>query len=223
MWQIEERGHFTHNCMLFPSGMGIRCMTSRRFVLASASPARRGLLQTVGIDPEIQVSHFDESQIQTEHPVDLVQKLAIAKADTVARTQPQPALILGCDSVLAFAGQIHGKPRSRADAIARWQEMRGRTGDLYTGHALIDLYQNRTLIRCQITSVQFASISDRQIEAYIDTGEPMQCAGCFAIDGKGGLFVEQIKGCHSNVIGLSLPLLRQMLSDLSYDVTDFWH
>jgi septum formation protein len=198
-------------------------MTPWTFVLASASPARRALLQTIGIEPEIHPSYFDESQIQTDHPVDLVQKLAIAKADAVARARQQPALVLGCDSVLAFAGEIHGKPRNRAEAIARWQSMRGHTGDLYTGHALIDLYQNRSLIRCQITTVQFAAISDQQIEAYIDTGEPMQCAGCFAIDGKGGLFVEQIKGCHSNVIGLSLPLLRQMLSDLNYDVTDFWH
>lgn len=191
------------------------------FVLASASPARRRLLQNAGIAPVVCPSDFDESQIQLSEPESLVQTLAQRKAETVA-TQFESALILGCDSVLLVNGEIHGKPANSQEAIARWQKMRGTQGALYTGHALIDSCQARTLVRCQVTRVYFAHVSDRQIEAYVATGEPLKCAGCFALEGRGGLFVDKIEGCHTNVIGLSLPLLREMLDQLGYDVTQFW-
>ena len=191
------------------------------FVLASASPARRRLLQSAGIEPLVCPSDFDEAQIQLSDPDSLVQTLAQRKAETVA-PKFESGLILGCDSVLLVNGEIHGKPNSPTEAIARWQKMRGNEGDLYTGHALIDLSVRRTLVRCQVTRVYFAQVSDRAIEAYVATGEPMKCAGCFALEGRGGLFVEKLVGCHTNVIGLSLPLLRQMLAQLGYDVTDFW-
>ena len=192
------------------------------FVLASASPARRRLLQTAGIEPIVRVSDFDESQIKLSDPKQLVNTLAQCKAEVVA-AEFESALIMGCDSVLFVNGEIYGKPVDVTEAIARWQKMRGQIGELYTGHALIDLSQNRTLVRCQVTRVYFAQISDRATAAYVATGEPLKCAGGFALEGRGGLFVEKLEGCHSNVIGLSLPLLRQMLADLGYDVIDFWH
>jgi septum formation protein len=192
-----------------------------QFVLASASPARRRLLQNAGIQPLVSQSNFDESQVQLTNPADLVQTLALRKAETVTPYFTE-ALIMGCDSVLAIDGEIHGKPANAAAAIARWQQMRGRIGDLYTGHALIDLTQNKSLVRCRVTRVYFANVSDRQIEAYVATGEPLNCAGCFALEGKGSAFVEKLEGCHTNVIGLSLPLLRHMLADLGYDITNFW-
>ncbi|MBE9051921.1 septum formation inhibitor Maf [Nostocales cyanobacterium LEGE 11386] len=196
-------------------------MNIPQFVLASASPARRRLLQTVGIEPIVRPSDFDESQIQLSDPAQLVQTLAQCKAETVV-PQFESALIMGCDSVLAVNHEIYGKPADAAEAIARWQLMRGNFGDLYTGHVLIDLEKNRTLVKCQVTRVYFAQMSDRTIQAYVATGEPLKCAGAFALEGFGSLFVEKIVGCHSNVIGLSLPLLRQMLEELGYDVTDFW-
>lgn len=191
------------------------------FILASASPARRRLLQSAGIEPIVCPSDFDESQIQLGDPEALVQTLAQRKAQTVA-LQFESALVMGCDSVLLVNGEIYGKPANSDEAIARWQKMSGQVGDLYTGHALIDLSQQRTLVRCQVTRVYFAQMSDRAIKAYVATLEPMNCAGCFALEGRGGLFVEKLEGCHTNVIGLSLPLLRQMLDQLGYDVTDFW-
>jgi len=191
------------------------------FVLASASPARHRLLQTVGIKPVVYPSDFDESQIQINEPAQLVQTLAQRKAETVA-PQFESALIMGCDSVLALNGEIYGKPADASEAIARWQLMQGNFGDLYTGHVLIDLDKNHTLVKCQVTRVYFAKMSDRTIQAYVATGEPLNCAGAFALEGFGSLFVEKIAGCHSNVIGLSLPLLPQMLAELGYDVTDFW-
>ena len=191
------------------------------FVLASASPARRKLLQMVGINPLVCQSNFDESQITVTDCEALVTTLAQCKAETV-KDSFNNALILGCDSVLTIGGKIYGKPESAEVAIARWQQMRGNTGLLYTGHALLDLRQQRQILRCGITKVYFANISDRQIRDYVATGEPLKCAGSFALEGKGGLFIEKIEGCHSNVIGLSLPLLSQMLEKLDYNVCDFW-
>ncbi|MEI2578684.1 Maf family protein [Scytonema sp. PRP1] len=197
-------------------------MGSPSFVLASASVARRRLLQTAGIQPFVCASDFDESQVQINEPAQLVKTLAQRKAETVA-PQFQSALIMGCDSVLAINGEIHGKPADAEQARQRWQKMQGRFGDLYTGHALIDNTQKKTIVKEQVTRVYFAQLSDRTIETYVATGEPLKCAGAFALEGRGSLFVEKIEGCHSNVIGLSLPLLRQMLAELGYNVTDFWH
>ncbi|MGP0128545.1 MAG: Maf family protein [cyanobacterium endosymbiont of Rhopalodia musculus] len=196
-------------------------LTPPHFVLASASPARRKLLQTVGIDPIIRHSQFDESQIRCKDPIKLVQILAHYKAKTVA-PYFQDCLILGCDSLLVVRGEIYGKPNSSEEAIVRWQKIRGNQGTLYTGHTIIDQKQQKTLIRCGITQVYFANLNDVSIEAYVNTGEPLKCAGCFALDGKGGLFIDRIEGCHSNVIGLSLPLLRQMLEELGYQFIQFW-
>ena len=196
-------------------------MNAPRFVLASASPARRQLLQSVGISPVIQPSDYDESQAQQSDAKELVEFLALRKAETVIRKLQEPALVLGCDSVLELDGQIYGKPKGTADAISRWQKMRGGIGYLYTGHALFSFAQ-QVQVCYQMTEVHFAQISDRQIEAYVSTQEPLHCAGSFALDGYGGLLIDQIIGCHSNVIGLSLPLLRRMLANFNYDVTDFW-
>ena len=131
------------------------------------------------------------------------------------------ALVLGCDSVLAVEGTIYGKPESAGEAIARWKEMRGGTGELHTGYALI-APGKLALVRSKMTRVFFANLSDREIEAYIATGEPMHCAGAFATDGKGSSFVDRIEGCHTNVVGLSMPTLRQMMAELGYCIVDFW-
>ncbi|WP_448562021.1 Maf family protein [Trichothermofontia sp.] len=205
-------------------------MAIPQIVLASASPARRRLLQAIGIEPIVRPSDFDESQVAIAAPQALVETLARCKATIVAdhirHEYPlldlPPWLVVGCDSVLSLKGEIYGKPEDEATAIARWQQMRGQVGKLYTGHALIDMQQDLTLVRCQVTQVFFANPTDAQIRAYVATGEPLQCAGCFALEGKGGVWVEKLEGCHTNVIGLSLPLLRQMLQDLGYDVSDFW-
>ncbi len=209
-------------------------------ILASASPARRQLLKSAGIEPIVCPSDLDESQVQLTDPKALVETLARLKGERIA-TQirggelPNPAandaandssceslLVLACDSVLELRGEILGKPSSPQDAIDRWRQMSGHFGDLYTGHTLIDIARNRMLVKCQVTRVYFAQVSNEQIKRYVETREPLQCAGCFAIDGKGGLFVEKIEGCHTNVIGLSLPLLRQMLSEFGYEPTEFW-
>ncbi|WOD39443.1 nucleoside triphosphate pyrophosphatase [Nodosilinea sp. E11] len=191
-----------------------------QFVLASASKARRVLLVGAGIHPFVYPSNFDEDQVKVTDPPTYVATLARCKAELVAPQFPS-ALVMGCDSVMAFNGRIYGKPDDKEDAIARWQKMRGQMGEIHTGHALI-APDGRTLVHSAVTRVYFANIDDATIAAYVNTGEPLACAGAFSSDGKGALMIEKIEGCHSNVIGLSLPLLRTMLEELGYRATDFW-
>ena len=189
-------------------------------LLASASPARRRLLEQAAIPHRVQVSGVDEDAIHDPDPTLLVQRLARAKAQAVgqglaASASGEAALtaVLGCDSVLAFEGEVFGKPVDAAEAIARWQRMAGHWGELHTGHCLLAGGVER--LATVTTRVQFAALSHAEIEAYVATGEPLQCAGGFALEGRGGALVERIEGCFSNVIGLSLPLLRRWLADQS--------
>lgn len=193
-----------------------------KLILASQSLARRQLLTSAGLPFTVEPSYFDESSVQEQDPIALVTRLALEKAKTVAAHHPEPALILGADSILYLQGEIHGKPQDPQAAWQRWQQMRGQVGELYTGHALVDTAQQRSLSHYGLTRIFFAKPSDQEIQAYIASGEPLGCAGCFAIDGLGGMFVERIEGCHGNVIGLSLPLLRHMVAELGYTLTEFW-
>jgi septum formation protein len=154
--------------------------------------------------------------------------LARLKAHAVAERlrhrghEREGVLVLGCDSVLAFDGQILGKPDSPAQAVKRWRAMRGRSGVLHTGHCLIDLESGESAERVGSTTVHFAELTDKEIDAYVGSGEPLWVAGAFTIDGLGGPFIEGIEGDHTNVVGLSLPLLRHLLGDLGWSVTDLW-
>jgi septum formation protein len=197
---------------------------SYRLVLASASPARRTLLKAAGIDADVLVSGVDETAVEAEDAYTLSLALARMKARTVAaRMQADPGvLILGCDSVLAFDGEILGKPADAGEAIKRWQAMRGRSGVLHTGHYLTDLVGGQQAEEVGTTVVHFADITDAEIEAYVATDEPLHVAGSFTIDGRGGAFVERIEGDPGNVIGLSLPLLRRLLGELGVSITELW-
>ena len=196
-------------------------------LLASASPARRCLLEQAQIDHQVMVSGVDEDQIQHPDPAQLVQLLAEAKASAVklnleqrADLDPSIKAVLGCDSVLVFEGEVFGKPRDEAEAIARWQRMRGNWAELHTGHCLFPTSfafsregaAAEMQSRCVTTRVLFANLTDAEVKDYVASGEPLQCAGGFALEGRGGCCVEQLDGCFSNVIGLSLPLLRRWLA-----------
>ena len=197
---------------------------SYRLVLASASPARRALLKAAGIDADALVSGVDESIVEAEDAYTLSLALARMKARTVAaRMQSDPGvLVLGCDSVLAFDGEILGKPADADEAVKRWQAMRGRSGVLHTGHHLTDLLSGRQAEDVGTTVVHFADVSDEEIDAYVATEEPLHVAGSFTIDGLGGAFVERIEGDPGNVIGLSLPLLRRLLLELDVSIIELW-
>lgn len=200
-------------------------------VLASASPARLATLRSAGVEPRVVVSDVDEDAVVARHGVcdaeDVALVLARAKAEDVA-SRPHlggDALVLGCDSVLELDGAVHGKPTSAEDAVARWRQMRGSSGVLHTGHWVVDVRDDGTggtLGAVSSTVVRFADLSDDEIEAYVATGEPLRVAGAFTIDGLGGAYVRGIEGDHHGVVGLSLPLLRDLLGDLGVPWHTLW-
>ena len=166
------------------------------------------------------VSGFDEESVVEPDPAVLVAVLARAKAESVAATLAGAAadsIVIGCDSVLAFGGEIHGKPSDADEATARWRLLRGRSGVLHTGHHVIHGAESRTAVAS--TTVHFADLSDEEIDAYVATGEPLEVAGAFTIDGLGGAYITGISGDHHAVVGISLPLLRTMLAELGVP----WH
>jgi len=193
-------------------------------VLASASPARLQTLRNAGVEPLVIVSGVDESQLDGLPPAELALQLAELKCATVAARDdlPSGALVLGCDSVLELDGQAFGKPGDPDEAVRRWRAMRGRTGFLHTGHCLRDTATGREATGTGSTVVHFAEVTDQEIAAYVESGEPLQVAGAFTIDGLGGAFVTRIEGDHHNVVGLSLPVLRVLLAELGHVWTDLW-
>ncbi|MEV7683868.1 nucleoside triphosphate pyrophosphatase [Streptomyces sp. NPDC088341] len=195
----------------------------RRLVLASASPARLGLLRQAGLAPEVVVSGVDEDALSAPTPAELALVLAEAKASTVAALpEAAGALVIGCDSVLDLDGEALGKPVDAEEATFRWKSMRGRAGVLRTGHCVIDTATGRRASATASTTVRFGSPSDAEIAAYVASGEPLRVAGAFTLDGRSAPFVESIEGSHGNVIGLSLPLLRGLLAELGTGITDLW-
>jgi septum formation protein len=193
-----------------------------RFILASQSPARLQTLRNAGVRPEVIVSGVDEDGVTAESPAELARTLAVLKARAVVAMLDDHATVLGCDSVLEFDGVAHGKPGTAAAARERWRAIRGRTGVLHTGHCLFDTRTRTELREVASTVVHFADLSDAEIDAYAATGEPLDLAGAFSVDGLGGPFVERIEGDHHNVVGLSLPLLRHMLAEVGIDWPQLW-
>jgi septum formation protein len=203
-----------------------------RLLLASASAARLRLLRSAGIEPLIKPSDVDEGAVVravsaeqgTLSPADEALVLARAKAEAVAAAV-SGLVVLGCDSVLELDGVAHGKPAGPEEAAHRWRRMRGRHGVLHTGHWVIDRRAPDSPNRGGVAStiVHFAAITDAEIDAYVATGEPLAVAGAFTIEGLGGAFIDRIDGDPANVIGLSLPLLRRLLAELSVSWPDLWN
>ncbi|MFF4234163.1 Maf family protein [Streptomyces sp. NPDC001820] len=194
-----------------------------RIVLGSASPARLNLLRQAGLAPEVIVSGVDEDALSAATPAELALALAEAKAAAVAaRPEAAGALVIGCDSVLELDGQALGKPADAEDAAARWKAMRGRSGALLTGHCVTDTATGRSVSATASTTVRFGDPTDDEIAAYVASGEPLHVAGAFTLDGRSAPFIDSIEGDHGNVIGLSLPLLRRLLAELGYSITDLW-
>lgn len=206
----------------------------KTLLLASASPARKATLLAAHIPPRIAVADVDEDGLLTtakaRGPIsaaEQVQLLAEAKAKKIAAELDRldgepPTVIVGCDSMLEMGGQVVGKPHTPEVARQRLRAMRGNAGDLHTGHCVIDVATGRVAVGTSTATVHIAHLTDAEIEAYVATGEPLVVAGSFTIDGYGGPFIERIEGDHHGVVGISLPLLRELLAELGHAITDFW-
>lgn len=198
------------------------------FVLASASPARLAVLRAAGVDPEVAVSGVDEdaliSGLGATGPADLVATLAAAKARAVTAGWSD-AVVVGCDSMLHINGELVGKPHTQAAARQRWAVMAGRSGQLLTGHCVLRVHDGAVTAEAtgtQTTLVHFADPPAAELEAYLATGEPLEVAGAFTLDGLGGWFVEGIEGDPSSVVGIGLPLVRRLLAEVGVGVSTLW-
>lgn len=197
---------------------------THRLILASASPARLQSLRSAGLDPEVIISGVDEDAITEERPDLLARVLAEAKGAAVLESVTGDVVLIACDSVLEFEGRAHGKPGSPEQAVEQWRRIRGGQGVLHTGHFVVVRQSGREMTQSRIAStvVRFADLTDEEIHAYVATGEPLVVAGGFTIDGFGGAFITGVEGDPHNVIGISLPLLRQMLLDLGVAWQSLW-
>ena len=214
-----------------------------RLILASQSPARTKLLAEAGIQHSVLVSDVDEDAVQARYgvtdPHDTALLLARAKAEAVASLpEAEGALVIGCDSVFEFDGEAHGKPYTAAVARERMLRMSGNSGVLHTGHWLVDCRataadepsddgvtapgSGATLGAVTSAEVHFTEIEPEEIDAYIATGEPLQCAGSFTIDGLGGAFIRKVDGDPHAVVGLSVSTLRSLLAHANVRITELW-
>lgn len=208
-------------------------------VLGSASPARLRVLRDAGLDPTVLVSDVDEDALLADlagaPPDDVVVRLAQAKADAVieminanpGRVGPSgtDTVLFTCDSMLLTDGTLTGKPHTAAAAAAQWRRVRGRSAHLLTGQCVTLVRDGAVVAAAHDTSstvISFADIDDATIDAYVATGEPLQVAGAFTLDGLGGWFVDSIDGDPSSVIGIGLPTVRRLLHRVGVDVTTLW-
>jgi len=189
-----------------------------QLVLASASPRRRDLLAGLQLDFEVRSAEIDESALTDELPEDHVSRLARAKAQAVARPGE---LVLAADTVVVLEGRILGKPADPADAQQMLSSLAGREHDVYTGVALFEPDRDTLVSATDRSEVRIAALDEDEISWYVSTGEPLDKAGSYAIQGLGALFVERVVGNYTNVVGLPLPLTRSLFRQLSYDILDF--
>ncbi|HEY1829202.1 MAG TPA: Maf family protein [Acidimicrobiales bacterium] len=189
-------------------------------VLASASKARLRVLRDAGLDPRVVVSGADES-VENLSTAEAVAAIAERKASAVA-PQCHGTLVLGCDSLLELDGESLGKPESEAEIVNVWRRISDRQARLFTGHYLIDTRFGDRVSEVASTLIRFGSPTDQEIKTYATSGEALELAGAFSVDGRSGPFVEGIDGSPSNVLGLSLPHLRRMLARLGLQITDLW-
>lgn len=205
-----------------------------RLVLASASPARLSVLHAAGVKPVVRVSGVDEDAIAASlapgtPPAEIVTALAHAKALEVLPALHgeglRDAVVIGCDSMLLIDGELQGKPGTAEVARERWQTMAGRSAELLTGHSVLRVSDNELVGQASdfsATTVHFGTPTDAELETYLESGEPLQVAGAFTLDGLGGWFVERIEGDPSSVVGIGLPLVRRLLAEVGISVAQLW-
>ena len=194
-----------------------------RLVLASQSPSRRMLLEQGGVEPVLRPAHIDEeaviASLHDAPPATTVATLARAKAETAIAEFPDD-VVVGCDSMLLLDGELLGKPHTVEATIERWKAQRGKVAQLLTGHAV--WFGGDWVVDTVATTIRFGDVSDADIQAYAESGQPLECAGAFTLEALGSWFIDSISGDPTSVIGLSMPLLRRCLYRFGLNASDFW-
>lgn len=193
---------------------------ARTLILASSSPRRQELIRRLGLPVRVVPSLADES-VETNEPRGIVEQLSLRKAEAVAVRLPEgerTGIIVGSDTIVALDGQVLGKPRDGRHAAEMLQSLQGRSHEVYSGVALIDLEDGRRMVSSSRTVVRMKPLSAERIERYIRTGEPADKAGGYAIQGLGAALVDRIEGDYYTVVGLPLSLLSDMLRELGAEV-----
>lgn len=191
----------------------------KKIILASASPRRVELLAMLGLPFEQKISHVPETGNDRIAPEELARALALAKAGSVACMETE-GLVIGADTIVLAKGGIMGKPKDRVDAFRMLQELSGTRHQVISGLAVVDASTGEERTAHEVTEVVFRRLSQKEIDCYLDTGEPMDKAGAYGIQGIGSLLVEEIHGCYNNVVGLPLTLLVEMLKNMGLNVWD---
>lgn len=194
-----------------------------RLVLASQSPSRRMLLEQGGVTPVLRPAHIDEDAVIASlldaSPATTVSTLARAKAETAIAEFPDD-VVVGCDSMLLLDGELLGKPHTVEATVERWKAQRGKVAQLLTGHAV--WFGGEWVVDTVATTIRFGDVSDADIQAYAESGQPLECAGAFTLEALGSWFIDSIDGDPTSVIGLSMPLLRRCLYRFGLNASDFW-
>lgn len=189
----------------------------RKIILASGSPRRKQILEQVGLNFIVEVSDYEEKSIPGVSPSEFVETLSLEKANVVAKNH-NDAIIIGADTIVVLDNQILGKPKTKQDAREMLKKLSGNTHSVFTGFTIIDTVNKRTITNHVETKIRFKNLSEEEIRAYIETGEPMDKAGAYGVQDKGALFVEHIEGDYSSVMGLPIVKIFEILKELGIDI-----
>lgn len=194
----------------------------KKIILASQSPRRRELLKQIGLNFEVIPSQVGETLDSTGTAKEKIEKLALKKAKSVAYNMDQEALVIGADTVVVL-DEILGKPSNRQDALSMLKRLSGRTHQVITGVAIVDALSGKQRTNSQITYVTMKTYGNEEIKSYMDSGEYLDKAGSYAIQGLGALLVEEIHGDYFNVVGLPIGLLSDLLKEFDFNMLSLYH
>lgn len=182
-----------------------------RIILASASPRRKSLMDVLGIDFEIKVSDCEEKVDKTQNVEDIVMSLSLQKAEAVAMTTDSSCLVIGADTVVSYKNEILGKPKDKNDAVRMLKLLSGKTHSVYTGFTIIRTSDNTVITDYEKSDVTFKDLTEKEINDYVNTGDPMDKAGAYSIQGIASSFVNNLDGDYNNVVGLPIYKLSKYL------------
>ncbi|VVB79472.1 Septum formation protein Maf [uncultured archaeon] len=195
-------------------------MVKQKIILASTSPRRKELAQQMGLDFEIVPSSYEEDMTLDLSPKELAKTLAYGKAKDVAGKFDE-GIVIGIDTFVVFNGKKLGKPKSKQQAIDMLKSFSGKSQEVYSGIALIDCKTKKEIKDFEVTTLKFRKMNDEEIKKYVETGEPMDKAGAYAVQGLSSIFIEKVNGCYQNIVGFPIHKIYQSLTKLGVDIFEY--